>query len=161
MGVPRNVDPAVNDLDNVYLYDLDDMSGVADANAEERRREVVRAEEIVLEEQQRFDGWLAALGAVPTIRRLRERAEAVRVREVERRLGGLDLDESQQAGVDALTRAIVNKLLHTPLSRLRKEGDREEALVYLEAAHALFALDDEVTGGSEVDGALERESGES
>jgi glutamyl-tRNA reductase len=161
IGVPRNVDPAVNDLDNVYLYDLDDMSGVADANAEERRREVVHAEEIVREEQQRFEGWLAALGAVPIIRRLRERAEAVRVRELERRLGGLDLDESQQEGVDAITRAIVNKLLHTPLSRLRKEVDREEALVYLEAARALFALDEEATGGSEVDGALEGENGES
>ena len=56
-------------------------------------------------------------------------------------LSRLDLDESQQAGVDALTRAIVNKLLHVPLSRLRKEVDREEALVYLEAARALFGLD--------------------
>jgi len=161
IGVPRNVDPAVNDLDNVYLYDLDDMSGVADANAEERRREVVLAEEIVLEEQERFDGWLAALSAVPTIRRLRERAEAVRVRELERRLGGLDLDESQQAGVDALTRAIVNKLLHVPLSRLRKEVDREEALVYMEAARALFGLDDDDAPDTEVDETFPSENGES
>jgi glutamyl-tRNA reductase len=141
IGVPRNVDPAVNDLDNVYLYDLDDMSGVAEANTQERRREVVRAEAIVVEEQQRFEGWLAALSAVPTIRRLRERAEAVRIRELDRMRSRLDLDESQQTGVDALTRAIVNKLLHVPLSRLRKEVDREEALVYIEAARALFGLD--------------------
>jgi glutamyl-tRNA reductase len=141
----------VNDLDNVYLYDLDDMSGLADANAEERRREVVRAEEIVREEQQRFEGWLAALGAVPTIRLLRERAEAVRVGELERRLGNLALDDSQQAGVDALTRAIVNKLLHVPLSRLRKEVDPEEALVYLEAARVLFGLDHQVAPDTEVD----------
>jgi glutamyl-tRNA reductase len=142
IGVPRNVDPAVNDLDNLYLYDLDDMSGVAHANAEKRRGEIDRAEAIVLEEQRRFEGWLTALSAVPTIRHLRQRAEAVRVRELDRMLSRLDLDEAQQAGVEALTRAIVNKLLHVPLSRLRREVDREEALVYREAARALFGLDE-------------------
>jgi len=161
IGVPRNVDPAVNDLDNVYLYDLDDMSGLADANAEERRREVARAEEIVAQEQQRFEGWLAALGAVPTIRLLRERAEAVRVGEVDRMRPRLRLDESQQAAVEALTRSIVNKLLHVPLSRLRKEVDPEEALVYLEAARALFGLGSDAGEEDDADQALEPENGES
>jgi glutamyl-tRNA reductase len=161
IGVPRNVDPAVNDLDNVYLYDLDDMAGVAEANAEERRREVVRAEAVVLEEQQRFEGWLAALTAVPTIRHLRERAEAVRLREVERMLARLELNDSQRQGVDALTRAIVNKILHAPVSRLRKEDDREEALVYLEAARALFGLDDEGAPGAEIDALLDKQSNDS
>lgn len=161
IGVPRNVDPAVNDLDNVYLYDLDDMAGVAEANAEERRREVVHAEAVVLEEQQRFEGWLAALTAVPTIRHLRERAEAMRLREIERMAAKLELNDSQRQGVDALTRAIVNKILHAPLSRLRKEGDREEALVYLEAARALFGLDDEDAAGVEIDALLDKQSGDS
>lgn len=143
IGVPRNVDPAVNALDNVYLYDLDDLSGVAESNAEERRREVERAEAIVLEEQQRFDGWLQALEAVPTIRRLRARAESIRSRELERAIARGGLGEPERERLEALTRAIVNKILHAPLARLREEAEREEGLAYLEVVRTLFALDDE------------------
>jgi glutamyl-tRNA reductase len=141
IGVPRNVDPEVNRIENVYLYDIDDLAGVAAANADERRRETIRAEAIVLEEQQRFDGWLAALHAVPTIRDLRARAEEVRGQELERALARLGLDETQRRGVEALTRSIVNKILHAPVSRLRANAEREDGLVYLEAARVLFGLD--------------------
>jgi len=142
IGVPRNIDPAVNDLDGVYLYDLDDLAEAAASNAEERRRETIRAEAIVLEEQQRFDGWLAALGAVPTIRDLKRRAEQIRSAEIEKAAGRLGLDEAQREGVEALTHAIVNKLLHAPVSRLRGQSDREEGFARLEVARALFGLDD-------------------
>jgi glutamyl-tRNA reductase len=147
IGVPRNVDAGVNRLDSVYLYDIDDLAGVAAANAEERRHETTLAEAIVLEEQQRFDGWLAALKAVPTIRHLRARAEAIRQGELQRSLQRLGLDEGQRQGVEALTRSIVNKLLHAPVSRLRAEAEREEGLAYLEAARVLFALDDAFVPG--------------
>ncbi len=142
IGVPRNVAADANELDNVYLYDIDDLSAAAAANAEGRRREVLTAEAVVLEEQQRFDGWLAALGAVPTIRDLRDRAESVRRRELERGLGRLDLAPEQREAVEAITRAIVNKLLHPPVSRLRDQSDREQGLANLEAARALFGLDE-------------------
>ncbi len=149
IGVPRNVDPAVNQLDTVYLYDLDDLASLAEANARERQAEVERAEAIVAAEQQRFEGWLGALAAVPTIRALLARAEEIRRGELERGLAGLELDARAAAAVEALTRGIVSKLLHAPLSRLREELEGEAGLAHLEAARTLFALDDEGTSSDE------------
>jgi glutamyl-tRNA reductase len=154
IGVPRNVDPEVNGLDAVYLYDLDDLAGVAEANAEERRRETVRAEAIVQEEAQRFGGWLSALRAAPTIRQLRGRAEAIRQGELERALARLGLGEAERRSVEALTRAIVNKVLHAPVSTLRAQAEREDGLACLEAARVLFALDDPGAPGAEADADL-------
>jgi glutamyl-tRNA reductase len=142
LGVPRNVDPRVDELDGVYLYDVDDLGRVAEANAEERRREKVRAEAIVGEEAQRFEGWLAAPAAVPTIRDLRGRAERIRTRELERALVRLESSDSPREVLEALTRAIVNKLLHSPVAKLRAQQDREQGLATLEAARALFSLDE-------------------
>jgi glutamyl-tRNA reductase len=102
----------------------------------------VRAEAIVLEEAQRFDGWLAALAAVPTIRDLRARAEQIRSRELERAVARLEKAEPPREVLEALTRGLVNKLLHAPIARLRAQEDREQGLATLEAARALFALDD-------------------
>jgi glutamyl-tRNA reductase len=144
IGVPRNADPAIDAIDNLYRYDLDDLGAVASKNAEERKREAERGMAIVDEEQQRFDGWFSALRAVPTIRNLRDRAEGIRTRELEKTLGRLDLGENEQSAVDALTKAIVNKILHAPVSRLRREAEREEGMVYLETARVLFELDEEL-----------------
>jgi glutamyl-tRNA reductase len=142
IGVPRNADPAIDRLDDVYRYDIDALASVASENAEERRREQARAEAIVAEEQQRFEGWFAALRAVPTIRDLRARVEAIRTSELERALPRLALGDAQRDAVDALTRALVNKILHEPLSRLRREAEREEGMAYLEIARMLFGLDE-------------------
>jgi glutamyl-tRNA reductase len=143
IGVPRNADPAIDAIDNVYRYDLDDLGAVASKNADERAREAERGMAIVVEEQQRFDGWFAALRAVPTIRHLRDRAEGIRTRELEKALGRLELGDAEQTAVDALTKAIVNKILHAPISRLKREAEREEGMAYLETARVLFELDDE------------------
>jgi glutamyl-tRNA reductase len=142
IGVPRNVAADVNELDDAYLYDIDDLQEVASANAEQRQREAVRAERLVDEEQQRFEGWLVALEAVPTIRHLRSRAEAARERELDKLFSRMELSSDQQQGVDQLTKAIVNKILHAPLATLRAETDREEGIAMLEAARTLFGLDE-------------------
>jgi glutamyl-tRNA reductase len=143
IGVPRNADPAIDAIDNLYRYDLDDLGSVASENAEQRAREAERAGAIVAEEQQRFDGWFAALRAVPTIRHLRDRAEGIRSAELERTLARLELGDAEQSAVDALTKSIVNKILHAPISRLKQEAEREEGMAYLEVARILFDLDDE------------------
>ncbi len=151
MGVPRNVEPAVNGLDNVYLYDIDDLQRVASSNEAERKRESLAGERIVAEEQERFAGWMTALQSVPTIRQLRARADAIRASELRKNLSRLDLSDEQIEGVEALTRGIVNKLLHPPLSRLGALTDREEGMVLLEQARTLFALDDPNAPGAEID----------
>jgi glutamyl-tRNA reductase len=143
IGVPRNADPEINRLDNAYLYDIDDLGSMARENAEQRRSETARAEAIVEEQRQRFDGWLAALRAVPTIKHLRERVEAIRTAELERALRRVSLADEQREAVEALTRSLTNKILHAPLSRLRREAEREEGMAYLEAARVLFGLDDD------------------
>lgn len=148
IGVPRNIDPAVHELDSAYLYDLDDLQGVAAANEEERRRESERAQRIVIEEREHFDGWLVALQAVPTIRDLRQRAEGIRQAEVERYAGRIGLDANQHEALEKLTRGIVNKIMHAPISRLRDETDREMGLARLEEVRHLFGLDD---GAADVD----------
>jgi glutamyl-tRNA reductase len=142
LGVPRNIDPRVHDLDSAYLYDLDDLQEVAAANAEGRRRESERAEQIVYEEREHFEGWLVTLQAVPTIRNLRDRSEKIRQSEIDRFAGRLRLDDGQNDVLEQLTRSIVNKIMHAPISSLRDETDREAGLIRLEEARSLFALDE-------------------
>ena len=143
LGVPRNADPAIDRIDNVYRYDVDDLGSMAEENARSRQQERARAEAIVDEQKQRFDGWLAALRAVPTIRHLRERAEAIRQAEFERVVGHLRLGEGEREAVLHLTRSLVNKLLHEPVTQLRRAAEREDGVATLEVARVLFDLDAE------------------
>ena len=146
IALPRDVDPAVATLDNVYLYDLDDLRGVVSANAERRQRELPAAESIVANEVESFWRWLSGLSAVPVVTQLREAMNRVRERELQqamRRLG--DLTPEQRAVVEHLARSITNKFLHDPSVRLRDAGTSHRGLEMLDAARYLFALEDRVT----------------
>ena len=123
MGVPRNFDPAVNALANVYLYDMDDLAKVVAGNMGEREREARRAETIVEAEVEGFWRWFTNLDVVPTIVALREKVEAIRRSELEKALNSLqDETPRHRALLEALTSAIVNKILHAPISSLKRQG---------------------------------------
>ena len=142
MSVPRNFDPAINDIDNVYLYDIDDLGGIAEGNRDERTREAEKAEVIIEGEVDAFGKWLAGLDAVPTIVALRDKFEQIRKLEIEKTLAGMrELAPQERAALDAMTTAIVNKILHIPITHLKEQDHQREAF-YLVAARQLFDIDD-------------------
>jgi glutamyl-tRNA reductase len=144
LAVPRSVEPAVNELDGVYLFDVDDLDGVIAENRGARASEAQRAETIVEAEVDAFWGWLQGLDVVPTIVALRERVESIRQREVERHLAALGTAEPRQReAIERLTRAIVNKILHHPVTTLRRHQAERGESFYVEATRSLFRLGDD------------------
>jgi glutamyl-tRNA reductase len=143
IAVPRNIEPAVNDLDNVYLYNLDDLAALAEANARSRQAEALRAEEIVREEAGAFVRWIASLDAVPTIASLTAWSEEVRRAELEKALGELGpLAEEKRRVLEGLTNAIVRKLLHKPIARIKEASEETHGKGTIASVKHLFGLDD-------------------
>jgi glutamyl-tRNA reductase len=122
LGVPRNLDERINQLENVYLYNIDDLGTVAARSLEERQREADKAESIVEIEADAFMRWLSGLELVPAIREIRSSIEQLRLDELERNQGWLAAVEAEdRARIEALTRGLVNKLMHRVLSALREQ----------------------------------------
>jgi glutamyl-tRNA reductase len=145
IGDRRNFDPAINDIDNAYLYNIDDLKAVAEENLQERSNEADRAEEIVAQEVERFGRWLNSLERAPTITALRSRFDEVRRLELARSLSGnlKSLSSEQRQALDDMTAAMMNKLLHIPISQLKKDSMEEsmEESLYLAALTKLFGLE--------------------
>ncbi len=143
---PRNIDPDVDKVDNVYLYDIDDLQSKVDVNTEGRAKEAARAEELVTLEVETYLQWERALDAVPTIVDLREKVEDVRKRELDKALGSLNgISEDQKRTVEAMSQAIVNKLLHAPLVVLKQAASTPEiGDNTIAVARRLFNLDKEL-----------------
>lgn len=142
---PRNIDPAVGSLDNVYLYNIDDLQGHVDMNVEQRLREALKAEDIVRAEVPSVVVWLKSLEVVPTIVALRHKADEIQRAEIERILAKLGaLSPRQRELVEELASAITNKLLHSPLIALKAEADSPNGPLFAETAQRLFDLEKEL-----------------
>jgi glutamyl-tRNA reductase len=144
IAVPRDIDPEVNRIDNVYLYNIDDLQGIVDINRTERLKEAAQAEHIIAAEALKFDGWMRTLEVVPTIVSLREKSEQIRETELRKTLGQLDsLSEAEIEAIEVLTRSVVKKLLHDPILFLKRTSNRSRKDFYLDIARKLFHLDED------------------
>jgi glutamyl-tRNA reductase len=143
ISVPRNIEPSVKDVDNAFLFDIDDLEMRIEQNREERQGEAVRAERMVEDEVGVIGQWLKSLEVIPTIVALRNRAEEIKRSELDKALGRLGSLSLQERGlVEGLASAIVNKLLHGPLVTLKEEAHSPGGTMFIEAARRFFNLDD-------------------
>ena len=141
LAVPRDLDPAIRDLDGCYLYDIDDLEQIVAETLSGRRREAERAESLVAAEAEKFHEWHASLDVVPAIASLRAKAEEIRAAELRKADALLGrLDDSQRKAVESVTSQIVNKLLHLPTVRMKQAAAAADGVLYAEAVRHLFGL---------------------
>jgi len=139
IGVPRNIDPSVRDIPGVHLFDMDDLMTMCPAAPEERARDMANADSIFEEEVVRFLSWWRSSHAVPTITALEDTVEEARRRELAKTLRRVpSFDEEQKQALEALTKALVKKVLHQPITRLKLHGDDKE---YIALGRELFGLE--------------------
>jgi glutamyl-tRNA reductase len=144
IAVPRDLDPAIHELDGCYLYDIDDLESVVAESLAGRRREAGRAEEIVLDEAERFRAWQASRDVAPAIASLRALAEEIRESELERARTRLErLSDAERRAVEAVTSRIVDKLLHGPTVKMKEAAAGADGAVYADALRHLFDLGDD------------------
>jgi glutamyl-tRNA reductase len=146
IAVPRDVDADMSHVDGIFVYDIDDLQQVVEANVSDRGREAERAELLIEEEVARFRRRLQNLDAVPTIIALQNRMEQIRQAELERlRAKFGNLSAEQHAAIDNLTRSIVNKIVHPPIAALKSVSGSEQLLATAEFLRNLFGIEDEIT----------------
>ena len=141
IAVPRDVDPEMNKLDGIFVYDIDDLQEVVASHVEGRRQEAQRAENIIQDEVERFEARIQTLHLTPTIVSLQDQFETIRQAELDRVRGRLGkLTPEQEAAIEALTRGIVNKLLHTPIRSLKAAASGAEITTLIDSFRKIFDL---------------------
>jgi glutamyl-tRNA reductase len=142
IAVPRDIDPAVRDLDNVFLFDMDDLESVVASNRQNREGEIRRVQEIVDDELGNFLHWFNSLSAGPLIRALRTQAAELQTAELERWMGKLaHLTDADRNIVEQVLRGYANKLLHQPLVQIRELANRDDGYMRLDTVRSLFDLE--------------------
>lgn len=143
IAVPRDLDPALNDIDNVFLYDIDDLSQVVEMNRAEREKEAVKAHRIVEEETLKFGRWQQNMTVTPTITAMRRKADDICQQELSKTLSKLELDDNDRKKVEKLALAISAKLLHDPLIYLKSESCRGADDAKVDIIRTIFGLEDD------------------
>ena len=142
IAVPRDLDPALNDLDNVYLYDIDDLNNVVELNKAERDKEAIKASRIVDEEALKFKDWLAGLGITPTIADLRKKGNQVVQLELERTMPRLgSLSDKERKSVEKMAHSIASRLLHDPMIYLKSESCKDQSAMKVDMFRSVFDLE--------------------
>jgi glutamyl-tRNA reductase len=143
IAVPRDIDPDINQLENAYLYDIDDLQDVIDINVNQRKKEALRAERIIDEAVVRFEEWLNNLDIVPTIKALRQKIEDITRFEIQKTCQSLQNEKIEQLhpALERMGNAILNKVLHDPIKFLKGEGYHKDHSACIDLTRKLFRLD--------------------
>ena len=141
IAVPRDVDPAMNNLDGIFVYDIDDLQQAVASHVADRKKEAEKADDIINVEVDRFQARIQTLDVVPTIVSLQDHLETIRQAEIDRVRGRLGtMSPEQELAIEALTRGIVNKIMHTPISTLKTAARESEATTVVDIVRRLFNL---------------------
>jgi glutamyl-tRNA reductase len=158
IAVPRDIDPEINRISNVYVYDIDDLKSAIQENIDERKQEALRGERIVDGAVIQFRKWFEGLDVVPTIVSLREKVEEIRQREMKKTFALLtSVSEEDRAAIDRMTTALVKKILHDPTIFLKHSGHKDNKAVHLDMTRKLFNLDESGEEELEPEGKLDEE----
>jgi glutamyl-tRNA reductase len=141
IAVPRDVDAEMNKLDGIFVYDIDDLQQAVASHVADRKKEAEKADDIINAEVEKFQARIQTLDVVPTIVSLQDHLETIRQAEIDRVRGRLGaISPEQEMAIEALTRGIVNKIMHTPISTLKTAARESEATTVVELVRRLFNL---------------------
>ncbi|MGB3729627.1 MAG: glutamyl-tRNA reductase, partial [Thermodesulfobacteriota bacterium] len=145
IAVPRDIDPRIEDISDIYLYDIDDLKNVSDENIKTRKESLHKAEEIILQVEKSFEAWLSGLKAVPAIIDLKKRFELIKDAELGKALDKLEgISQEHRDTIELMASRIIGKILHNPLTNLKKESSTSMGALYVDSIKRLFELEKEL-----------------
>ncbi|GIO64447.1 glutamyl-tRNA reductase [Paenibacillus cineris] len=157
IAVPRDIDPAIAEISNVFLYDIDDLEGIVESNLEMRRAEAAKIEVMIEEEKTAFYQWLKTLGIRPAIRALQEKSTAIHEETLESLFNKLpELNDHQRKVIRRLTKSIVNQMMHDPINRLKEMAGGKEGNEALEFFTHIFALEEDMNASGHGSSVMEK-----